>query len=141
MEKKYKDITQECFFFDKAVSIWIALLICISLALVYWLVYETGGVKHVFSHTSYLPILFAGIFFGVYGGGITGIIAGVLLGPLMPLDTVTGEVQVFSNWALRTFYFSLVGGTIGIIRSEEHTSELQSRPHLVCRLLLEKKNS
>src|SRR5690554_7746535 len=26
-----------------------------------------------------------------------------------------------------------------MIRSEEHTSELQSRPHLVCRLLLEKK--
>src|SRR5690554_5704375 len=28
---------------------------------------------------------------------------------------------------------------INTIRSEEHTSELQSRPHLVCRLLLEKK--
>src|SRR5690554_7315613 len=28
---------------------------------------------------------------------------------------------------------------IGAGRSEEHTSELQSRPHLVCRLLLEKK--
>src|SRR5690554_7286682 len=27
----------------------------------------------------------------------------------------------------------------GSVRSEEHTSELQSRPHLVCRLLLEKK--
>src|SRR5690554_7771424 len=27
----------------------------------------------------------------------------------------------------------------GISRSEEHTSELLSRPHLVCRLLLEKK--
>src|SRR3989442_6026313 len=26
-------------------------------------------------------------------------------------------------------------------RSEEHTSELQSRPHLVCRLLLEKKKN
>src|SRR5690554_7183687 len=26
-----------------------------------------------------------------------------------------------------------------LFRSEEHTSELQSRPHLVCRLLLEKK--
>src|SRR5690554_7135464 len=26
-------------------------------------------------------------------------------------------------------------------RSEEHTSELQSRPHLVCRLQLEKKNT
>src|SRR2546422_5757080 len=28
----------------------------------------------------------------------------------------------------------------GVARSEEHTSELQSRLHLVCRLLLEKKN-
>src|SRR5690554_7617986 len=28
-----------------------------------------------------------------------------------------------------------------IFRSEEHTSELQSRPHLVCRLLLEKKKN
>src|SRR3712207_7284392 len=27
------------------------------------------------------------------------------------------------------------------LRSEEHTSELQSRQYLVCRLLLEKKNS
>src|SRR3989442_10313493 len=32
----------------------------------------------------------------------------------------------------------LVQATI-VARSEEHTSELQSRPHLVCRLLLEKK--
>src|SRR5690554_6849209 len=30
-------------------------------------------------------------------------------------------------------------GVINSARSEEHTSELQSRPHLVCRLLLEKK--
>src|SRR2546429_7202553 len=29
----------------------------------------------------------------------------------------------------------------GLLRSEEHTSELQSRLHLVCRLLLEKKNT
>src|SRR3989442_8600049 len=29
--------------------------------------------------------------------------------------------------------------TVNSLRSEEHTSELQSRPHLVCRLLLEKK--
>src|SRR5690625_6095861 len=28
-----------------------------------------------------------------------------------------------------------------LVRSEEHTSELQSRGHLVCRLLLEKKNT
>src|SRR5690606_41329357 len=32
-------------------------------------------------------------------------------------------------------------GTALVVRSEEHTSELQSRENLVCRLLLEKKNS
>src|SRR5690554_7311321 len=41
-------------------------------------------------------------------------------------------------------HFQLKNGTINFdgayrFRSEEHTSELQSRPHLVCRLLLEKK--
>src|SRR3989442_8787081 len=33
----------------------------------------------------------------------------------------------------------VVASPITVARSEEHTSELQSRPHLVCRLLLEKK--
>src|SRR3989442_6500909 len=35
----------------------------------------------------------------------------------------------------------LVGALVLRKRSEEHTSELQSRPHLVCRLLLAKKNT
>src|SRR3989442_2851372 len=34
-----------------------------------------------------------------------------------------------------------VVGHAAVHRSEEHTSELQSRPHLVCRLLLDKKTS
>src|SRR3989442_5328357 len=45
---------------------------------------------------------------------------------------------------LSSLAFIADGGSIGAsergkkVRSEEHTSELQSRPHLVCRLLLEK---
>src|SRR5436305_4229201 len=35
----------------------------------------------------------------------------------------------------------VTGGGWQLGRSEEHTSELQSRPHLVCRLLLEKKKT
>src|SRR5690554_7625974 len=35
--------------------------------------------------------------------------------------------------------FQRLGDVGEQLRSEEHTSELQSRPHLVCRLLLEKK--
>src|SRR5207253_10273508 len=38
-------------------------------------------------------------------------------------------------WRDMMYLYSLM-----TIRSEEHTSELQSRGHLVCRLLLEKKN-
>src|SRR3989449_6973926 len=40
-------------------------------------------------------------------------------------------------------YFSRPDSTVfhRSVRSEEHTSELQSRLHLVCRLLLEKKNN
>src|SRR5438046_9607164 len=36
---------------------------------------------------------------------------------------------------------SLDAGAYGVVRSEEHTSELQSLTNLVCRLLLEKKNT
>src|SRR3989442_8802932 len=41
--------------------------------------------------------------------------------------------------SIGAFGWSFLGGTVWN-RSEEHTSELQSRPHLVCRLLLAKKN-
>src|SRR2546429_2589169 len=40
----------------------------------------------------------------------------------------------------RPLGITIVGGLILSQRSEEHTSELQSRLHLVCRLLLETKN-
>src|SRR5438552_12316196 len=45
----------------------------------------------------------------------------------------------------RTLLFRSGGGgplrSIRVLRSEEHTSELQSPDHLVCRLLLEKKKN
>src|ERR1039458_10640692 len=37
--------------------------------------------------------------------------------------------------------FSICPSASAVTRSEEHTSELQSLRHLVCRLLLDKKNS
>src|SRR5690554_7704763 len=39
----------------------------------------------------------------------------------------------------RMFPLTIRGIEAAVERSEEHTSELQSRPHLVCRLLLETK--
>src|SRR5690554_7093624 len=54
-------------------------------------------------------------------------------------------VQLQQNFVAEQGYHSVgdtLNGTVSQeiteqIRSEEHTSELQSRPHLVCRLLLE----
>src|SRR5690554_546032 len=47
----------------------------------------------------------------------------------------------FNPWLYTPFSSNFFRSQINIkeFRSEEHTSELQSRPHLVCRLLLEKK--
>src|SRR5687768_1108994 len=50
--------------------------------------------------------------------------------------------ELWSRAAEVDLVFPLIHGTGGCARcarSEEHTSELQSRLHLVCRLLLEKK--
>src|SRR5690554_489165 len=51
-----------------------------------------------------------------------------------PLDETTAQNEVFKG----NYQMAIVlpeNLTSGLNRSEEHTSELQSRPHLVCRLL------
>src|SRR5690554_2700216 len=55
--------------------------------------------------------------------------------PILTIESMN-PVKVIINVSER--FYSQV--SVGMpVRSEEHTSELQSRPHLVCRLLLEKK--
>src|SRR5690554_7118155 len=57
-----------------------------------------------------------------------------------PFSTSSAVFSIISMISL-SMEFILVWNSSSATRSEEHTSELQSRPHLVCRLLLEKKNS
>src|SRR5687768_18288560 len=58
----------------------------------------------------------------------------------VPVSVVTSTSRPVSlDSAARTSVVSAASSAL-ISRSEEHTSELQSRLHLVCRLLLEKKN-
>src|SRR2546429_3416345 len=55
--------------------------------------------------------------------------------------TMRRELSISGNQLLAACVvaFCLAGTLVWSFRSEEHTSELQSRLHLVCRLLLEKK--
>src|SRR5690554_6565487 len=80
----------------------------------------------------------------IWGFGIA-----VIIMLLLDLGVFNKKNHTISNkealvWTLVWISLSMVfSGVIYWVldkpRSEEHTSELQSRPHLVCRLLLEKK--
>src|SRR3712207_7963632 len=58
-----------------------------------------------------------------------------IVGPYGLLQPIADALKLFIKEPLRP----LTSSTSIFIRSEEHTSELQSRQYLVCRLLLEKK--
>src|SRR2546422_6385053 len=51
---------------------------------------------------------------------------------------VLGVLSIFAGFVSLGMVIDALITTRILVRSEEHTSELQSRLHLVCRLLLEK---
>lgn len=84
-------------------------MMCGSTALVWF----TGGIKFVYSHSMYIPILLSGIIFGFHGGLTAAIVGGLMLGPFMPVDILTGEAQSTANWLSRMVAFATVGGLAG----------------------------
>src|SRR5690554_4206646 len=87
-------------------------------------------------------MMLAGLYYGTsYGGATTTILLNLPGTPTHAVVCLDGHPMAKQGRAgsalLMAMIASFIGATIG--RSEEHTSELQSRPHLVCRLLLEKK--
>src|SRR2546430_4203410 len=64
-------------------------------------------------------------------------------GALYNVQNLTAILDVARNISLAVSAVLLAVGSVTLIisRSEEHTSELQSQSNLVCRLLLEKKNT
>lgn len=80
---------------------------------VFFLVWFTGGIKYVFSHSMYVPILLAGLVFGLWGGLAVGVLGGLALGPIMPISVATGEMQETINWLYRLGFFCLIGSLAG----------------------------
>src|SRR2546421_12822606 len=64
------------------------------------------------------------------------VVVGDLLEPADVYRVVSGCRRVYFGMSVSAGYLE---ATVTMARSEEHTSELQSRSDLVCRLLLEKK--
>src|SRR5690606_41846774 len=66
---------------------------------------------------------------------------GHLLDDVAATNQFSADVELRDGRPLAVFLDALADLRVGQHRSEEHTSELQSRENLVCRLLLEKKNT
>src|SRR3712207_8553399 len=86
------------------------------------------------------PTLFRSLSLLAMAAGFV-VVAGVLLFPdtllvVIPTGETLAEMAAAASAAL-----TAVSEQAAPVRSEEHTSELQSRQYLVCRLLLEKNKS
>ncbi|ACV25592.1 putative bifunctional diguanylate cyclase/phosphodiesterase [Kangiella koreensis] len=99
----------------KTIQAYIIPGLVVLAGLVYVLVYATGGIKYVYSHSMYIPILLAGFIFGIKGGILMGLFAGFVLGPFMPINIETGEMQQTANWLYRTGFFTLIGAFSGAV--------------------------
>lgn len=78
------------------------------------IVYLTGGIKYVYSHSMYVPIVLAGMLYGTRGGVLIALLGSLVLGPYMPISTVSGEMQLTINWLYRASFFVLIGALSGI---------------------------
>src|SRR3712207_8213199 len=75
------------------------------------------------------------------GRGAIGVLDRVGAGAALQLVAATVPVErVVAALAVQVVRVVSALQRVAAVRSEEHTSELQSRQYLVCRLLLEKKN-
>ncbi|RUO58991.1 putative bifunctional diguanylate cyclase/phosphodiesterase [Pseudidiomarina insulisalsae] len=89
-------------------------LLMLAVAAVTLLVWATGGIKYVYSHSMYIPIAIAGTVFGYKGAIVFALVGGLALGPFMPISTETMEMQKTINWMYRCFYFLAVGLLSGL---------------------------
>src|SRR2546422_5507986 len=102
----------------------------------------------LFPYTTLFRSLGAGLYFGIeattgYELGLVAVVVGLMVGGAVRKGSNGRGGWRYQALAMFLTYCAVVATDSSMIvrRSEEHTSELQSRLHLVCRLLLEKKKS
>src|SRR2546422_7165443 len=89
-----------------------------------------------------LSISYCIFFFFFFNDTATTEIYTLSLHDALPISLIRRQLNHFRGREIDTAgdgFLATFDGPARAVRSEEHTSELQSRLHLVCRLLLEKK--
>src|SRR5207248_7697226 len=84
-----------------------------------------SGISRVGAATGVVSVVVTFVGFGVHGA--------------LPTDTTAEAVEIYVKGVSASQ--AGIGNYLELLRSEEHTSELQSPYDLVCRLLLEKKKN
>src|SRR5215208_7723916 len=118
-----------------------------------------GWAMYDFANSGYTTVVITAVFAAYFVGGIAGkaqwaafawtaalSVSYAIVMLTMPSIGAYADLRAAKKRLLAVFTAGCVASTAalalarpGSVRSEEHTSELQSRGHLVCRLLLEKK--
>src|SRR2546429_8597480 len=93
---------------------------------------------HLFCFLFFILLLFF-FFFFFFNDTATTEIYTLSLHDALPIYPLRRKTAI--SLLLNISIFFLFAFLLWLSRSEEHTSELQSRLHLVCRLLLEKKKN
>ena len=88
----------------------LTVLATFGLLIIFYFFIKTRHTNHLSNtHVMYIAIVFCGSILGVHAGFMTALFAGILVGPLMPYDLITGEAQLFQDWAFRLVMMLIVG--------------------------------
>src|SRR5256884_3728933 len=99
-----------------------------------------GEVKAITDMQTFGMIVTAEPYFAVTQPGNTVVLENVINTSMTRVEDIAASYELVGRGVYSSTNTRIEGAIFGI-RSEEHTSELQSRLHLVCRLLLEKKKT
>lgn len=95
------------------------IFLTILYSLVIFIIYLTGGTKYAYPHLIYIPFFLSSLYFQVMGGISGAIISGVFLA-IIPMDTVTLEMQSLYNQFVRFIIFLGFGYILGVISKIIH---------------------
>lgn len=90
-------------------------LIIIINTFVYYLTFETGGIRSIYSQLMYLPVVFSGAVFGLKAGMVNAMFSGLLLGPFMPIDLTLSNPDELWFWLVRLILLLIVGILTGYL--------------------------